>query len=244
MFIKSIRAEQIKLRRSPMWLAFFILPILPAIMGTFNYIQNIEILDEEWYSLWTQHTLFTCYFFLPAIIGVYCSYLFHLEHTKHNWNAMMTAPIPAPYIYLAKLVIASFMVFLTQFWIGVLFVISGKLAGLTSPIPAELPMWLLIGAIGGMVICSLQLCISLVIRSFAVPVGLAFIGGIAGLAVMAKGYGIWFPYSLMSMAMHANNTSKAMIYDTTHLLINCFLFLIIFFVFAMIWLKLRDVKTV
>lgn len=67
MLVRTIRAEWMKLRRSPVWLAFFLLPILAAVMGTFNYLQNTNILQDEWYSLWTQHTLFTCYFFLPAI---------------------------------------------------------------------------------------------------------------------------------------------------------------------------------
>ena len=58
MFLRTLRAERMKLRHSPVWLAFIILPILPAIMGTFNYLQNISILQDQWYSLWTQHTLF------------------------------------------------------------------------------------------------------------------------------------------------------------------------------------------
>jgi ABC-2 type transport system permease protein len=43
------------------------------------------------------------------------------------------------------------------------------------------------------VICAFQFCLSLVIRSFAVPLGIALIGGILGLVAMAKGYGVWFP---------------------------------------------------
>jgi len=66
MLFKTIMAEQIKLRHSPVWLAFIILPVLSAVMGTFNYLQNIGILQDQWYSLWTQHTLFLCYFFLPG----------------------------------------------------------------------------------------------------------------------------------------------------------------------------------
>ncbi len=91
----------------------------PAFMGTFNYLQNIEILKDGWYSLWTQHTLFTCYFFLPATIAVYCSYLFRLEHTNHNWNCVMTLPVSALHLYLAKLIMASAMVIMTQLWVGV-----------------------------------------------------------------------------------------------------------------------------
>ena len=142
MFLRMLRAESMKLHHSPVWLAFLILPILPAVMGTLNYLQNIGILQQQWYSLWMQHTLFTCYFFLPAIIGVYCSYLFRLEHLNYNWNAVMTAPIPVLYVYLAKLISASTMVLLTQAWIGVLFLISGKICGLNMPFPPELPEWL------------------------------------------------------------------------------------------------------
>jgi len=241
MLFRAIRAEQMKLRHSPVWLAFFILPILPAFMGTFNYLQNIGILQDEWYSLWTQHTLFTCYFFLPAIIGVYCSYLFRLEHTHYNWNSVMTAPIPVSYIYIAKLLISSFMVVLTQGWIGVLFILSGKLIGLASPVPPELMEWLFCGVMGGMVICALQLCISLVMRSFAVPVGIAMIGGIAGLAALAKGYGMWFPYSLMSLGMRANSPASKLPISMEQFMANCALYLVIFCLFAVLWLKKRDV---
>ena len=241
MFLRTLRAERMKLLHSPVWLAFLILPVLPAFMGTFNYLQNIGILQDQWYSLWTQHTIFNCYFFLPATIGVYCSYLCRLEHANHNWNAVMTAPVPVSYVYLSKLLAAAVMVCLTQAWTGVLFIISGKLSGLTAPVPPELPVWLLYGAIGGVVICAVQLCISFVIRSFAVPVGIALIGGISGLAAFARGYGVWFPYSLLTMGMRANNPGGAMPCSTEEFILSSVLYLAVCIVFAIVWLKNRDV---
>ncbi len=241
MLMRTLRAERMKLQHSPVWLAFFILPILPAVMGTFNYLQNVEILQEQWYSLWTQHTLFTCYFFLPAIIGVYCSYLWRLEHTNHNWYAIMTVPVPIVHLYLSKLVMATAMVLLTQLWTGILFVISGKLCGLTVPVPPELPVWLLWGAAGGIVICAIQLCLSLVIRSFAIPVGMALIGGVAGLAALAKGYGVWFPYSLLCLGMRANHPGGPMQCRTEEFVLSSLVYLVIGMVFAVVWLKKRDV---
>jgi ABC-2 type transport system permease protein len=243
MWIRTIRAESLKLRRSPVWLAFVLLPILPAFMGTFNYLQNIGILEDEWYSLWTQQTLFTCYFFLPALIGVYCSYLWRLEHSHHNWNATLTAPVPVVCIYFAKLLASASMVVLTVGWTGLLFVISGKLIGLNSPVPPELPGWLISGALGGIVICALQLCVSLVIRSFAVPVGVAMAGGIAGLAALAKGFGLWFPYSLLCLGMHANGPQSEMNVSAGQFVGSSVLFLGIFCLFAVMWLKKRDVVT-
>ncbi|WP_449240516.1 ABC transporter permease [Desulfoscipio gibsoniae] len=241
MFLRTLRAERMKLRHSPVWLAFLILPVLPAVMGTFNYLQNIGILQNQWYSLWTQHTLFTCYFFLPAIIGVYCSYLCRLEHTNHNWNAVMTAPVPVSHIYLAKLLAASVMVIFTQVWIGALFVISGKLSGLAAPMPPELPEWLLYGVVGGIVICALQLCISLVIRSFAVPVAMALIGGVTGIAALAKGYGALYPYSLLCLGMRANSPGGPMQCSIEHFALSCFFYLAVCAAFAAVWLKKRDV---
>ena len=94
MLLRSIRAELMKCRRSPVWLAFVVLPLFPAILGTANYLGNLEVLKSQWYSLWTQHVLFASLFFLPAQLGVFCAWQWRLEHTDHNWNQAMTARSP------------------------------------------------------------------------------------------------------------------------------------------------------
>lgn len=243
MFLRVLKAEMMKMRHSPVWLAFLLIPIIPAFMGTFNYLNNLGILENEWYSLWTQHTIFSCYFFLPVLIGIYCSYLFRLEHTNHNWNAIMTAPIPINSLFLAKLMMGWLMVALTQIWMGLLFIISGLLVGISAPIPPELPVWLFFGALGGMVVCALQLCLSLVIRSFAVPVGIALMGGIAGLALLSQGYGLYFPYSLITLGMRANDPASPMSVTGIQFLFASVVFTAGFCLFAIIWLKRRDVVT-
>ena len=58
MLFRCIQAERQKLRRSVIFPACLLIPIIPAVMGTFNYQQNTQILTNGWYSLWTQHTLF------------------------------------------------------------------------------------------------------------------------------------------------------------------------------------------
>ena len=243
MLIRVLKAEIIKMHHSPVWLAFLLIPIIPAFMGTFNYLNNLGVLENAWYSLWTQHTIFTCYFFLPVLIGIYASYLFRLEHANHNWNAVMTAPVPITQVFMAKLMMGWLMVMLTQLWIGLLFIISGFLAGLAGPIPPELSVWLLFGALGGMVVCALQLCLSLVIRSFAVPVGIALMGGIAGLALLSQGYGLFFPYALITLGMRANDPAAPMSVGEIQFLIAGAVFIAGFCLFAITWLKRRDVVT-
>ena len=58
MLWKCIRMEQEKLRHSHLWLAFLVIPVIPAFMGGGNYLQNQGMLKAEWYSLWTQCSLF------------------------------------------------------------------------------------------------------------------------------------------------------------------------------------------
>ena len=127
MLLRLLKAERMKLKRSPVWLAFLFMPVVPALLGTINYMANIEILQSGWYSLWTQHTLFTCYFFLPVMLGIYCAYLMRLEHQNHNWNKLLTMPSRAYQVFLSKLITASTMLLMTEAWIGVLFILSGKI---------------------------------------------------------------------------------------------------------------------
>ena len=113
MLLRCIRAENRKLHASPIWFMFFILPIISAGYGTFNYLQNLEILRDGWYSLWTQHTLFYSLLFFPCMVAVYAAYLWRLEHIGHNWNLIMAEPVPPFYLFLAKLLVVTKLVLLT-----------------------------------------------------------------------------------------------------------------------------------
>ncbi len=205
MLWRCLKAEAQKCRRAPVWLAFLVLPLFPAILGTGNYLANLAALENGWYSLWSQHTLFSSLFFLPALLGVFCAWQWRLEHSGHNWNSFLTAPVPVGTLYAAKLILAAGMSLLAQGIIGGLFLLSGKLAGLSGPPPAELPGWLLCGALGGAAVCGVQLLLSLAIRAFAPPVALGLAGGILGLLLTAQGAGYAFPYSLLCLGMRANN---------------------------------------
>ena len=74
MLKRCILAENRKLHASPIWAMFFVLPILSATYGTFNYLQNLEILTDGWYSLWTQHTLFYSMFFFHIFHSIFNTY--------------------------------------------------------------------------------------------------------------------------------------------------------------------------
>ena len=80
-------------------------------------------------------------------------------------------------------------------------------------------------------------------RCFAVPVGIALMGGIAGLALLSQGYGLTFPYALITLGMRANDPAAPMAVSEISFLIACAVFIAGFCLFAITWLKRRDVVT-
>lgn len=242
MLLTCMRMEGKKLRHSMLWLVFAVIPVIPTFMGAGNYMNNLDLLKSGWYSLWTQHSLFYANFFYGPLIAIYCAYLWRVEHLNHNWNTLMTMPVPVSNVFLAKLLLTFRCTVGLQLWVWVLFFISGKYTGLPGLPPAQIFVWLLRGALGGMVIAALQLFLSMVIRCFAVPIALALFGSIVGLMAANGGFGLCWPYSLMLMGMNANKQEN-MINDAAGFLISLCFFLLLFLSAAVLYLKKRDIKS-
>lgn len=236
--LKTIKSEQIKLKRSPVWLAFFMLPTISAFFGTVNYVANQSVLKSEWYSLWTQHSLFLCYLFMPALIGTYCSYLWRLEHMGNNWNSFLTTPVSHLSLYFGKLFQAVVMIIAGNVWIFLLYCLCGKITGLPGLPPVESIGWFVGGILGGIVICCVQLAVSMMIRSFAIPIGIGLAGGIGGLVMTNKGWGLYYPYSLYSMGMRANNPNLAL--NTKIFVVSSIIYIMLFSVVSVIGLRRHE----
>ncbi len=65
MLTRCISVELMKLRRSRIWLILMILPIISVLIGSVNFYLNQGVLKYEWYSLWSQVSLFYGEFFYP-----------------------------------------------------------------------------------------------------------------------------------------------------------------------------------
>lgn len=242
MLTRCIRSEKKKLRHSILWLACLAIPLIPAVMGTFNYLGNLEILTPGWYNLWTQETLFYANFFYAPLIGLCCAYLWRLEHRDHNWNMLMTTPVPVWAVFMSKLLIALRFLLVIQLWIGILFLISGMMIKVEGSFPAEIVLWLLRGTLAGAAIAALQLFLSMVVRSFTLPVIIALLGSIASVGVTAKGLGFLSPYALMMLGMNANRAEDMLSGQLIPFLADASGFLLLFCLLSVAWLKKKDIK--
>lgn len=241
MLKQCYRAENAKLKSPVIWILFFLLPIFPAVLGTCNFLANQSVLQEGWYSLWTQHTLFYADFFYAPLIALYAAYLWRMEHFNHNWNFIMTAPVRTKNLFLAKFLVLFKMTILIQLWVGFLFFISGKLIHLPGLMPVEFFLWLFRGCVGSIGIIALSLLISMVIKNFASPILIALAGSILSLGMVSNGGGYCWPYALMILGMNANSSNNAL--DGKHILFlgAALFFFLLFTGCAVLYLKKRDV---
>ena len=107
--------------------------------------------------------------------------------------------------------------------------------------PAASLEWFVCGIIGGIVVCCVQLFISLVIRSFAIPIGIALAGGIGGLLATGEGWGLNYPYSLYSMGMRANKPQMEI--DLVSFVVNSMGYIIIFAALSVFYLRKHEMAT-
>lgn len=239
-----VAAELEKLKHAPIWIAYIALPLLAAAIGTFNYQNNLEMLTPGWENLWTQHTLFSFVFFLPALIGVGSSWLMRIEHTGGNWNQLAAQPVAAWRIALGKVVVGMAMLAIGLVATGAYFVMAGKAIGIDGMPGPEYLGYLACTWVGGGAVVAVQLVLSLVIRNFALPVGIALAGGITGLLVKfkVKAFAIAFPYSLPQIASNSTGGGGLAGAELAAFFVSCIAFAAIAIVAFSLVVERNDVK--
>lgn len=241
MLTRCISVELMKLRRSRIWLILMILPIISVLIGSVNFYLNQGVLKYEWYSLWSQVSLFYGEFFLPILIAICCGYMWRLEHFNKNWNMIMAAPISAVWIFLSKLMVAGLLLIFVQGLLFLLYFLGGTLMGLSSKLPRELPGWLLRGWIAVITISALQLALSMRIRSYATTVGIGLCASFIGLGMYIANLGLFFPHSMMVVGMGVISQKSISPGDMIIFFIMNIIYIVAISTFAIRWIKKSDV---
>lgn len=240
---RSISAELLKLRHSRIGFVLAVLPIISLLIGCANYYVNQGVLQNGWYSLWTQVSLFYGEFFLPILIAICCSYLCRLEHQNRNWNMVLSSPVTVASVYFAKLIVVSILILLAQALFMGLYWLAGTLFSLPDPFPLETIGWTLRGWCASISIGALQLGLSLRIRSFATPIGISLCAVFIGLGMYIVKVGVFFPFSLLTIGMSVLSQDKLTIVQNILFWLMNMAFIIIFASMSIRRLKNKDIVT-
>ncbi len=207
-FCKCLEVEFLKLKNSPLWWAVLLLPLLSIFIGSGSYYLNNEALSGgAWYGLWTQVALFYGYFFYPLLMGIAAACLWRIEHNQNNWNLLGTLPVDARDIWFSKLTVLFFVAIISQVFMVALYVFSGfVILRFRAPLPATTLWYLFAGPVCVMAVASVQLYLSLKIKSFTAPIGICFIGCFVGLFCYLNGFWL-FPDTLAIIGINATHES-------------------------------------
>ena len=105
-----------------------------------------------------------------------------------------------------------------------------------------MPLYLLRGLLGALAVIAAQLVLAMVIRSFAVPIFLGLLGGITGIFISSKGFGLLWPYSLMQLGMNSNKSADTLAGSYTLFAFSCLFWLTAMFALAWLLLRRQDVR--
>ncbi|MFJ8530849.1 ABC transporter permease [Bacillus sp. NPDC094106] len=206
MLQNTLRSELLKLKRSKIWIVMIVIPLICIALGLLNFFANYNVLMEvsnnEWTKAWTQVGLIYGLFLLPILVSVYCAFVCRFEHIEGNWKKLASLPVPFRYVYIAKLVVVMLLTLCTQLFFLFMYILIGKLTGITSEIPwRTLLNWSFNGWIGTLSITALQLLIASSIKSFAVPVGIGVGFTFAGMIFQYLNIGFIWPFAQPGVAM-------------------------------------------
>ena len=180
-FTSLLAAEAIKLKRSSAWVVAVLLPLLAVITGTFNVYGNRETLPQTWVSLTSQMTLFYSMFFCSLGVALLASTVWRVEHRGTSWNAMRVTRHSPTAVTLAKTLVIFVPVLTMQMIFVVLAWISGTLVmGLEPAMPAAFIVSGFLAVMGAAPLVAVQSLLSMLMRSFAAPVAVAFVGCVVG----------------------------------------------------------------
>lgn len=184
------RVELLKLKRSSVWVIAIILPILTVITGGINYWMNQDMLDSGWASLFGQVLLFYSLIFFAMGISILTAAAWRMEHQGTNWNLLRTHCSSSVKLMLAKTGAILVVVLVMQLVLFTGAVIFGIVVGVDASTLSLSYLWtMLIAVVVAIPLVALQSLLSALMKSFAAPVALCFVGCIVGfLAGGAPGF--------------------------------------------------------
>ncbi|MEK5239274.1 ABC transporter permease [Paenibacillus sp. FSL L8-0470] len=238
--LRSVSTEWLKLRHSRIGLVLAILPVISLVIGCFNFYFNQAALQDGWYSLWTQVSLFYGEFFLPILIAICCAFVCRLEHNNRNWNLILASPVSVSSVFMSKLIIVSLLIFIVQTLFMVMYWSAGQLLSISGAFPTETIVWGFRGWLSSVAIAALQLGFSIRIRSFAAPIGISLCAVFLGLGMYVVKIGMLFPYSLLTIGMSVLNQREWTPADYLSFFFMNVMFIVLFAAWSVHRLKHKD----
>ncbi|AKK10571.1 ABC transporter permease [Corynebacterium uterequi] len=204
-----LAAEIIKLRRSAVTPIIGIIVVMTVVTGAVNYANNTEVLSPGWDSYISQVTLFYGLIFAGLCASTITAAVWRGEHTTNSWPMMATTPVTPARLLLAKAGVVWLAMAVVQVLLAVATYVGGVILGLGGAAPVSLVVSLVASLLATIPLILLQTVLSARIASFAIPIGIGFVGIVMGILLSLKGAAAatFWPYSQVTLAILMTSTA-------------------------------------
>jgi len=209
-FILSLRSEFYKSRKTLGFWCSIILPFVLCLLVFIGYLTHADKISKvPGIFLWMSYSNITLSIMGSLLLPIYIIIIGYsvnsIEHRADTWKTLFSLPISKWSVYAAKYLYAVFLVFNCLLLFYLFTIGSGNLLSVIKPelkfnefhmesYLGQIYLKLFLASLG---ILSIQFLLSLVWGDFLKPMGIGFIGTIAGLILVGVrwDYSFWIPYS-------------------------------------------------
>ncbi|GFR37400.1 hypothetical protein PRECH8_06960 [Insulibacter thermoxylanivorax] len=166
--LRLLRSESYKLLRTGVVWALPAAPLAGLLSGVTQL--NIEADINQWYLPLLVMNMIYALLFLPLITGVFAGMVCRYEHQAGGWKQLLALPVTRGQVYAAKYITVLLLIGLMQLTYLATIYIVGRIQGFTDPFPLDIVLKSIIGGwIATFPLAALQLWLSMVWKSFAMP---------------------------------------------------------------------------
>jgi ABC-2 type transport system permease protein len=208
-FLRSLSAELLKLRRTLAFWMVFAAPLLVIVLALLMYYERSAYYVKQAQPLWPslQKSAFVLWsiLMLPLYITLQTALLAGLEHGEDRWRNLLAMPVPRWSIYFAKLVIPCVMVLVSSLVLNFGCLLDGVILRRIKPVlrfPDPVPWssaWHNAAATlaAALLVIAIQHWVSLRFPAFAASAGFGIAATITGsILINSSSYGPWWPWCL------------------------------------------------
>ncbi|HZH64117.1 MAG TPA: ABC transporter permease [Flavisolibacter sp.] len=203
---RALKAEWLKLHHSGMlWFCLAAAAFIPAFHTFVSFFESVGDLSPESGNkmIKMDFEIFTNFFF-PVFLVIVMVRLVYMEHRFDTWKLIETQPVSKAAIYFSKWEIAAIISFCCLLTLLVVAFLGGLILQYGRPalgfdqsnvdwgyaLQALTRFW-----IASLCIISIQYCLTVLVKSFALPLSIGLVAIFAGSFAQALGYMNWWPYS-------------------------------------------------
>lgn len=222
MLATLFRLEVLKVRRSLAVLMMFACPLMVVLLNTGLLLRQAGpdgLSAKAWQGFWMGNQALWCYFMLPLYLALCTGLVNAVEHRQNGWRLMLTLPLGARSLYLAKLLLALAMAALAHacLWLLATAVAALPLGGaapgdssstIGSPMAWSMAWSLLAALAASLPVLVLQHTLSWTSQNIVLPLALGVCATMGIIQLGSLEYWRFFPWTYPLMA--ANGSDPAM----------------------------------